>query len=160
MKRAFDWLKVVVETIQGIGLLAIVGLVLASIVLRNFFGVGLVWIFEATGFLMVTMVFLGAPRNLLDDTEIKVDTFVDPMPVAIKKGIFVVQRLVILLTSIAFVYFFVLHATRFGRLSSPILKIPHTIFYGAVAIGPFFAILVTLRHLILMSVGRFDNERL
>jgi len=160
MNRAFHWLKVGIEVVQGWCLVAIVGLVLSSIVLRNFFDIGLVWIFEATGFFMVVMVFLGAPRNLIDNTEINVTTFVEPLPKQLKLVLWCFHRTVVLLTSFVFVYFFVIHASQFGRLSSPALGIPNVIFYASVAIGPAISVVVALWRFAELFKGRVDYERL
>ncbi len=152
--------RVAIEYVQGVGLLGIVGLILTAIVLRNFFGIGLVWIFEVTGFLMVWMVFIGAPRNLISNEEIRVDTFTTMLGVGPRRVLWLLQKLVILATSVILTYFFILHVQRFGGLASPTLHIPHTVFYAAIAVGPFVSILVTLWHLYEFVTGRLPDERL
>ncbi|CAN0570603.1 unnamed protein product, partial [Laminaria digitata] len=134
--RLFRGIRVAIESLQGAGLVAIVVLILTSIIMRNFFDLGLVWIFEATGFLMVWIVFLGAPRNLIDHGEIRVDTFVQMMSPRIRRGLWLFQKLIVLLVSIVVTYYFLLHSQKFGSLASPTLKIPQILFYGAVGIGP------------------------
>lgn len=158
ISRLAHALKLGFESIQGVCLVGIVLLILASIIMRNFFNVGLVWVFEATGFLMVWMVFLGAPRNLIDHGEIRVDTLVQMMNARMRGLLWLFQKTVVLLTSIIVVVYFAQHAMRFGGLASPTLKIPQLIFFGAVAIGPFFAVLVTLGHLVQFLKGKFPDE--
>ena len=72
--------RVAIEYVQGVGLLGIVGLILTAIVLRNFFGIGLVWIFEVTGFLMVWMVFIGASSALSTHQHIRIDIVLRLLP--------------------------------------------------------------------------------
>ena len=156
--RLFSCLRVALESLQGVGLIAIVVLILASILMRNFFGLGLVWIFEATGFLMVWIVFLGAPRNLIDHGEIRVDTFVQMTGPKVRRGLWLFQKLIVLLVSIVVTYYFFRHAEKFGGLASPTLKIPQIFFYGAVGIGPALAVVVTLWQLVEFFKGNISDE--
>jgi len=160
MPRILVRVRNVLEAVQGVGLVAIVVLILASIFLRNFLNHGLVWIFEVTGLLMVWIVFLGAPRNLIDHGEIRVDSFAQIFGLGVRKLLWLFQKTVVLLTLCALVYYFVGHAGRFGGLSTPTLGIPQIIFYGAVFVGPVIGIAVTIWHFIEFFRGKVSDDRL
>ena len=159
LPRLVSWLRNLLETIQGIALVGIVLLVLLTIILRNFFDHGLVWVFEATGLLMVYLVFLGAPRNLIDNTEIRVDFLSQMVGPRLRKLLWVGQKLVVLAVSVVIcVYFYQHMQTSFSRLATPILGIPRLVEFGAVFIGPLLAALVTVWHLIRFARGRIPDE--
>lgn len=151
------WLEAVFEFVQGFSLIGIVLFILSTIVLRNVFGFGLVWVFEATGVLMVYLVFLGAPRNLLDNTEIRVDVVNQMMPLGLRKVFWIAQKLLILTVSVVICAAFFRHMQGFGQLGTPILGIPKTVEFAAVFIGPLMAAVVTVWHLVLFVKGEISD---
>ncbi|CAN0580410.1 unnamed protein product, partial [Laminaria digitata] len=74
-----------IVTAQSLALLGMMGLVLYNIIARNFFNTSLISIFEITGFLMVFLIFLGAPRSLILNNEIRVDFLAHFLPDSARK---------------------------------------------------------------------------
>lgn len=149
VQRWFEALATTIGVVQGIALCAIVLLILLTIVLRNFFDVGLVWVFEAAGFLMVTLVFLGIPKNLVRNEDITVDFVTSRLGRHARTGLWLLGRFIILGVSVVFVTYLIEHSARFGRLATPTLEIPHRLFYFSVLAGPLLAVFVTCWHLLL-----------
>lgn len=157
--RIFSKMSAVIGVIQGIALGGIIVCILMSIILRNFFDFGLVWVFEASGFLMVSLVFLGVPKNLYQKEDIAVDFVTARLSRGLQKVAWYFRKGVILSVAFIFVYFLYHHNLRFGQLRSPTLEIPHWVFYASVLIGPALAILVAVWHLSLGLRRKADYDR-
>lgn len=152
--RIVSAVRSVIEAVQGLALIGIVSLILCSIILRNFFNFGLIWVFEVAGLLMVTMVFLGAPKNLIDDSEIRVNIIENVIPKWASTVLKLFGLLLILAVSAIFAYFTGERLIESGHLLSPTLQIPHLFFYSSVFIGPFIAIFITLWRLVVFFRAR------
>lgn len=142
LKALFSKMSTAIGLVQGLALCGIIGLILMSIILRNFFDYGIVWVFEVSGFLMVSLVFLGVPKNLFHNEDIAVDFVTSKVGPAAFKLAWYLKKLIILAVSIIFVWYLAEHSQRFGQLKTPTLEIPHQIFYMSVFIGPLLAIFV------------------
>jgi len=157
--RAFSILSRGIGILQGFALGGIVALILMSIILRNFFDFGLVWVFEASGFLMVTLVFLGVPKNLYLREDIAVDFVTARVGKGLQRIAWFFRKVIILAVSGIFVYFLWRHNLKFGQLRTPTLEIPHWLFYASVLIGPALAILISLWQISLGLRGKADYDR-
>lgn len=149
----------VIGIVQGIALVGIIVLILASIILRNFFDYGLVWVFEATGFLMVSLVFLGVPKNLYNDDDIAVDFLTSRTGTFLRRCAFYFSKMITLAVSFTLVYFLYLHSLKFGQLRTPTLEIPHWFFYCSVLIGPGLAVVIVLWQFTRGSRIGVDHDR-
>lgn len=145
--RLFFALARIIGIVQGLALIGIVTLILSSIILRNFFDYGLVWVFEATGFLMVTLVFLGVAKNLYFNDDIAVDFVTARVGRRLQIVAWYFRKILILVVSALIVYHLIQHNLRFGHLRTPTLEMSHWFFYGAVIVGPGLAVLIVLWHL-------------
>lgn len=158
--RLLSALARIIGIIQGLALIGIVTLILSSIILRNFFDYGLVWVFEATGFLMVTLVFLGAAKNLQFNDDITVDFVTVRLGKPMRIVAWYFRKIIILVVSVLIVYHLYQHNVRFGHLRTPTLEMSHWVFYGAVLVGPGLAVLIVLWQLSLGLRRKAGYERI
>lgn len=148
-----------IVTAQSLALLGMMGLVFYNIIARNFFNSSLISIFEITGFLMVFLIFLGAPRGLILNTEIRVDFLAHFLPDGARKVLWVVQKIVILVISLTVAWFFAVHVSGgFGRRGTPILQFQHIYYFSPVFFAFAGAALVTVWHLIKFSRGKITHD--
>ncbi|MEM9224534.1 MAG: TRAP transporter small permease subunit [Pseudomonadota bacterium] len=160
MGPALQRFAILLGVIQGFALVGIVTLILTSVVLRNVFSFGLVWVFEAAGFLMVVLVFVGIPKNIIQKNDINVDFFTLMLPRTLQWLLAVFAMLIVLSVLIVFAFELFPHLQRFGGLATPTLKIPHWLYYGAVFVGPVIALPIVLWQLYeLVFRGANDGRR-
>lgn len=148
-----------IVTAQSLALLGMMGLVLYNIIARNFFNTSLISIFEITGFLMVFLIFLGAPRSLILNNEIRVDFLAHFLPDSARKVLWVIQKVVVLVIALTVAWFFAVHVSGgYGRRGTPILQFQHIYYFSPVFFAFAGAFLVTAWHLIKFSRGKIPND--
>ena len=127
-------------------LLALTGLVLAQVVCRDFFDLGLPWADELARFCGMALVFLAMPRLLLDNKHIAMDLVPNMLPRTGARVLAVIGRLLALaFCGIALwaIYKFLGRAWRF---STPALGIPNIVFYLPAILGfALFAVVTIYR---------------
>lgn len=158
--RVFDAMARAIGVAQGTALIGIVLLILMSVMLRNFFDFGLVWVFEAAGFLMVTMVFLGAAKNAHEDTDVRVDVVTSRVSLPIRKALWLLRTSIVLCVSALLSWTLFAHFRRALWLATPTLEIPYPVFYFAVIVGPGLAALVAAAQLVSFLRGGIPDDRL
>jgi TRAP-type C4-dicarboxylate transport system permease small subunit len=117
-------------------------LVFIQVLLREVFDIGLQWVFELSRFFQVTMVWLGVPCLLYKKEHISITAIYDLLPQTIKKILDVLFYLIIfacvVMLSVGYYHYFM----ALGKMKSPILSIPNSVFFGSIAIGILFSFLV------------------
>lgn len=130
-----------------LSLAAVTLLVLVQIVCRNFFDMGLPGADELARFFGMALVFLAAPRLLVDNTHIAVDlvpNLLRPRARAILVGFNGFLTLVFCGIMLLALYKFLLRA---GKFSTPALEIPNLIYYLPAVLGIAYFALVALYRL-------------
>ncbi len=137
-------------------MILICGLVLAQVLCRNLFDLGLPWADELARFFGISLVFLAIPSLMHHNKHIAMELVPDMLGPRAKVFLRVVNELM----SFVFcglvlwgLYKFLLRAAKF---STPSLKIPNLIYYTPVIIGLVFLALVILERL--FSVHEQNEE--
>jgi TRAP-type C4-dicarboxylate transport system permease small subunit len=78
--------------------------VFGNVVLRYFFNSGLTWAEEASRYLFIWLIFLGAIVAFQENAHLGVDTLVNKLSVKNRKKLYVVNNLLILLTMLLVVH--------------------------------------------------------
>jgi TRAP-type transport system small permease protein len=116
-------------------LILLTGIVLLQVILRNFFGTGLVWVEEFSRFLLVTLVLISAPVVFYHDKHVKFDMLV-------RKSSAGFSKIHSLITALLVIFFYVVYLVSHlklmknsGGVISPSLSIPNRLFFGSALIG-------------------------
>jgi TRAP-type C4-dicarboxylate transport system permease small subunit len=121
-------------------------LVVGQVICRNFFDLGLPWADELARFCGVALVFLAAPRLLLDNKHIAVDLVPDMLPRAGRAVLEVVNRLLSLAFSAIILWALYKFLLRGWKFATPALGIPNLVYYLPAILGfVFFAIVTVYR---------------
>lgn len=122
-------------------------LVVGQVICRNFFDLGLPWADELARFCGVALVFLAAPRLLLDNKHIAVDLVPDMLPRAWRTALDVVNRLLGLTFSAIILWALYKFLLRGWKFSTPALGIPNLVYYLPAILGFVFFAVVTIYRL-------------
>ena len=122
-------------------------LVIAQVVLRDFFNIGLPWADELARFCGLAMVFLAVPRLLFKNSQIALDLVPNHLPPRPRLILLSINELLILgfcgIMSFA-LYKFLLRTAKF---STPALGIPNLVYYAPAILGIGLLALVSLYRL-------------
>jgi TRAP-type C4-dicarboxylate transport system permease small subunit len=121
-------------------------LVVGQVICRNFFDLGLPWADELARFCGVALVFLAAPRLLLDNKHIAVDLVPDMLPRAGRAVLAAVNGLLSLAFSAIILWALYKFLLRGWKFATPALGIPNLVYYLPAILGfVFFAIVTVYR---------------
>lgn len=128
-------------------LIATTLLVVAQVICRNFFDLGLPWADELARFCGMSLVFLAIPRLLFDDKHIAMDMIPALLPRAAQSALGVVNRLLALAFCAILLWAIYKFLYRAWKISTPALGIPNYIYYLPAIIGFALFAAVTLHRL-------------
>lgn len=134
--------------------------VFGNVILRYFFNSGLTWAEEASRYLFIWLIFLGAIVAFRDNAHLGVDTLVRRLSVKGRKVLFVINNLLILTTMLL-----VVHGTWQLTLvtmeqRSPSMDIPLSFVYASGLIASLAMSLIAAGNLYRMFTNQLDAHDL
>ena len=132
-----DFVDVIVMKICTVLMLLMVVFVLLQVVSRYCLPFSLSWTEELARFTMLWVVFLGASHIAKASSYIRVDFIVEKLPVAMKKGVLIFSKLVILASALCVAYYSFKVFTATGVIGevSPSVQLPMIIPRSSMIIG-------------------------
>ncbi|EAX46931.1 Tripartite ATP-independent periplasmic transporter, DctQ component [Thermosinus carboxydivorans Nor1] len=134
--------------------------VFANVILRYFFNSGLTWAEEASRYLFIWLIFLGAIIAYKENAHLGVDTLVQKLSVKGRKVLFVVNNLLILITMC-------LVAEGTWKLTlitmnqnSPSMGLPLAFVYVSGLIASVSMVAISLNNLYRLITGKIDENDL
>ena len=97
MGKFLDKLFLIVDYLMGIMFALMVVLVLFNVILRYFFNSGITWSEEMARYLFVWIIYIGAIGAMRDNMHLSVDVFINKFNPFIKKIIYIIGQIVILI---------------------------------------------------------------
>ena len=91
-------------------------LVFAQVVLRELFGIGVQWVYEFSCFMQVTMVWLGVPILLYQDSNLKITALYRVLPAFFKRILDFLRYGVYLCCAGFMAYGYVLYVKNLGMM--------------------------------------------
>jgi TRAP-type C4-dicarboxylate transport system permease small subunit len=137
-----------------LGLMSI--LVVAQVIGRNFFDVGMPWADELSRFCGVALVFLGAPMLALRGQQVAVDMVPTLLPAAGRRLFIIVAEVMVLLFSAVIIWSLYAFLSRAWKFATPTLGIPNWIYYTPAAICFVLLAMIAVAKLVALLRGN-DN---
>ena len=148
MKRIVAGIDKALLTLASSMLLFIAGLTLIQVFFRYVLNDALSWSAELTRIVFIWMTFIAGGVAINRRRHLRIDTFINLLPIRARIVIDVVVHLVIL----AFFIFLALHgfvlAQRAARTVTGALRWPRSVFFLPVAIGGVFISLFSIRMIV------------
>jgi TRAP-type C4-dicarboxylate transport system permease small subunit len=146
MLKAYEGLTRIFRAAGALCVIALIAILLASIVLREVFGLPLVWANEVSIALFVWAVFLGAGVATAENAHIRFDIAVTPLPRAMRRsvGLLVSYGGLVLLVGFWVTSIYVAYLYRGQSFTTIAASAAWQ--WSAVPVGTTLAILGWLRH--------------
>lgn len=142
--------------VGSLGLMVI--LVFMNVVLRYFLGTGIAWSEEMSRFLFVWLTFIGAAVAFKDHEHLGVDVLVKRLPLWLRKIVFVISHLLMLLMCALIVY----GSWKLMRLNfnshAPSTGLPLSFLYMAGMIMGVVVFFILLSHSVKAFMNRASND--
>ncbi|MEO8752131.1 MAG: TRAP transporter small permease [Casimicrobiaceae bacterium] len=152
MKREFlavaRGVEVAVDLLSRVAVVAMTLLVLVQVVLRYVLKVPLVWVEEATVFLMIWMAFMGAAIGVRRGAHIAMTILVDRLPARVAGAFYHVGTVAVIAFAGVVVWEGVQLVLSVGGQRSAALGLPMTIPYLIVPLGALLIILQAIANTI------------
>lgn len=137
----------------GIGLVALLaGGVIISVILRYVFSIAFVWSEELLTMVFVATTFFGAALGLREQEHIAITNFVDMMPAKFRKITIILVQSIIILVSLAMIYYSCRMIAKVGKVPSPATGIKRGYYYAMIPISfvftTFYGVLNILKQFI------------
>lgn len=143
-----DWVLAQTQRISVLCLIGISSLLFVQLLLRNIFSIGYAWIDELARFFHICMVFLAVPLLYKEDGMLKVDFFVERLPISWIRIINTTVTLICLIFAASFLYSEISFMRNAGNIITPALRMPNTFFFCGALIGMFLTAIVLLEKLV------------
>lgn len=128
-------------SVFGIALCAILTAgVIISVILRYVFSIAFVWSEELLTIVFVATTFFGAALGLREQEHIAITNFVSVMPAKSKKICSIIDQGIIILVSLAMIYYSYRMIMKVGNVPSPATGIPRGYYYAIIPISFLFTI--------------------
>ena len=148
MSKIWKGLDTVMDALTTIGMIGIAVICIIQIIARFIFKRSIIWANEASCFLFVYVVFMGAFILIRDNGFIRMDLIQSKIP---KAGRFVydlvLQLLVVVYAAVFLIYGFQF-AQRNGIQVSSAMHLPMNVVYSIMPISGFFMIVYSLRNIV------------
>ncbi len=154
MSRLFERIFSVFTVVQRFSLIAMCLLVFWQVAMRELFGIGIQWVYEASCFFQVTMVWLGVPILMYRDENIRITALYNKFPRALKQVAHIIYYLIYVACFAMLCVAYYSYIDSLGAMKSTILRIPNSVFFGSIGLGIFMSVGVILyRTKSLLTVG-------
>ncbi len=157
LRRILDGSVHAIVAVQGLLLVGMVVLVFGQVVFREAFKVGVHWLYELALFFQVSLVFMGVPVLVHKKGDIAITVLTDAVAPRYRRWFELGSMMVIAFCSVLVFAGYFLYIHRFGSVLTPTLKMPASLFFGAVPIG-FALNSVVLFHQSLSWFNTRDQE--
>ena len=148
------------EALAIVALLAVTALIMAQIVAREVFTVGLSWADELARYAGLCVVFLAVPALLARDEHVRVDMFLNMMPPRLRSAVGIGNEILMVAFGALFVTAGWLFMERAAKFSTPALRMPNLIFYLPAFIGMALMLLVAIdRAILALAARRTDGAK-
>jgi TRAP-type transport system small permease protein len=144
LRATIHWLSQMALWVAVVALIAATGLIMLQIVAREIFVAGISWADELARYAGLAVIFLGVPALLVRDEHVKVDMFLNMMPLRARRSFLIANDLLMVLYCGLFVYAGWLFLQRASRFSTPALGMPNLIWYLPAIIGMLLMLLVAI----------------
>ena len=154
VRTALDRACRVGEALSIAMLIAATALIMAQIVARELFNVGIPWADELARYAGLVLIFLLVPLLFARNGHVRVDLFLNMLPRTPKRIVEIGNELLTLAFCILFLVSGYLFMQRAGRFSTPALGMPNLLFYAPAIIGMALTFLVAVDRLLLAVSGK------
>ncbi|EGO62692.1 TRAP transporter small permease [Acetonema longum] len=134
--------------------------VFSNVVMRYFFNSGITWAEEASRYLFVWLIFLGAIVAFRENAHLGVDTLVNKLSVKGRKILFVANNILILLTMLLVVHGTWNLTTLTMDQNSPSMRIPLAFVYVAGFISSVSIVIIALGNLYKLLTNKMASDEL
>ena len=145
--RALDSAVVACRTAAILFLALMTVLVVAQVAGRNLFNLGMAWADELARVSGIALVFLAVPILALRGQHVAVDMIVQALPPRGRRGVAVVNEVLVLLFAGLTLYALQAFLARAGGFVTPALGLPNWLFYAPVVAGYLLLAAATLARL-------------
>ena len=148
MEKFWKVLDTVMDTLTTIAMIGIAGICIAQLISRFIFKHSILWANEASCFLFVYVVFMGAFILIRDKGFIRMDLIQSKIP---EKGRFVydlILQILVILYAVVFLVYGFQFAQRNGIQVSGAMHLPMNVVYSIMPISGFFMILYSIRGIV------------
>ena len=146
MKRLFDILDWVLETLLFAALAGMVTVVAAGVFWRYMLKDPISWADELAAILMVWFTFLGAAVGMRDQAHYAFDYLVRSLPRRAGKFVTLFGQFLAIAISAGLLYWSAEVAFRLRHWVMPALEVSRALVYSACPVGTFFILMYALRH--------------
>lgn len=146
------------EALAIVALIAVAALIMAQIVAREIFTMGLSWADELARYAGLCVIFLAIPSLLVRDEHVRVDMFLNMMPPRLRSAVSIGNEILMVAFGALFVAAGWLFMERAAKFSTPALRMPNLIFYLPAFIGMALLLLVAIDRAILALAARRGDE--
>lgn len=160
MKTTLRWLQRAENFIMGSAFIIMVAALFIQVVNRNITKLPLPWADEVAVYSMIYLVLLGTEAGLRDGTQIQITAIVDRFTGRVKLGIQIVAKLVLVAFAGAMAYasFGVVAAQAASGQTSPVLRLPMYVPFGAFLLAFTIIFLVQGYALIVLVKAFIAND--
>jgi TRAP-type C4-dicarboxylate transport system permease small subunit len=151
--RALDALCRYAEILAICALVGITALIMAQVLAREVFALGLPWADELARYFGLCVIFLVVPILLANDEHVRVDLFLNMMPDGPKRLVRIANELLNVAFGAVFLYAGWLFMQRAWKFSTPAIGMPNLIYYLPAMIGMTLLLLVAVRRAIAALKG-------
>lgn len=134
-------------------LIGITALIMAQVVARELFALGLPWADELARYLGLCVIFLVVPILLANDEHVKVDMFLNMMPSGPKRIVRIANELLNVAFGALFLFAGWLFMQRAWKFSTPAIGMPNLVYYLPATIGMTLMLLVAIQRAIAALKG-------
>ncbi len=148
MAKFWKVLDTVMDTLTTIAMIGIAGTCIMQIISRFIFKHSIIWANEASCFLFVYVVFMGAFILIRDNGFIRMDLIQSKIP---KKGRFIYD-LILQILVIVYAFVFLIFGFQFAQRNSiqvsGAMHLPMNVVYSIMPVSGFFMIIYSLRNIV------------
>jgi len=138
----------------GIFLLGLMSLLIVAQVLgRNLFNLGMPWADELSRFCGVALVFLGVPLLAVRGSHVAVDMVPSMLPVAGRRACALTVESMVLAFGVVSVWSIYAFLSRAWKFATPTLGIPNWVYYAPAAIALVLLTIITIARIAALLRG-------
>ena len=145
------------EIVAMCALVGITALILAQVVAREAFALGLPWADELARYFGFCVIFLVVPILLANDEHVKVDLFLNMMPPRVRRLVAASNEALTVVFCALFLYAGWLFMQRAWKFASPAIGIPNLVWYLPAMIGMTLLLAVAIRRAV-RAFGRHAED--
>jgi len=151
LARGFEWIAMAL-------LIGATSLIMAEVIGRGLFNLGLPWAGELARYCGLGVIFLTVPLLLARGGHVRVDLFLNLLPGAPRRVADLLNEALTLLFCLLFLVSCYWFMQRAGRFSTPALGIPNLLYYLPAIAGMALTTLVAVDRLLGALLGRTAPE--